>query len=852
MKWLSPRMRISLAMASVVVVFISLANMLGLLPDAEQATVQGRARMCESIALSGSALVASGDAEAMAALLQAMVDRDKQLQSIGVRTVEGELLMAAGPHAQHWSAPPEDRSTPDLMQVPIYKSGDEKWATLEFRYTPLHGDGLWNWLMSPRLHFMAFISAASFLAFTVILRAVLKHLDPSKAVPRRVREALDNLAEGLVILDTSDQILLANSAFAAVIGVPPEKLVGVRAPSLPWRADEADSALSYPWTVALEQRRPVSNVRMQLEDLNGRCQSFNVNCSPLLGSGGRYCGVMVTFDDVTALDQKNVELGKAKQAAEVANEAKSAFLANMSHEIRTPMNAIMGFADVLRRGMEETHERRVEYLDVIHRSGTHLIELINDVLDLSKIEAGKLSVEITETNPYCIMRDVVDVLRVRAEQADITLECDVEGQIPETIHSDSTRLRQILINLAGNAVKFTKEGGVKLTCRTASDGDVPRLEFVVADTGIGMTEEQIERIFSPFEQADSSVTRRFGGTGLGLSISKRLAEALGGDIQVHSTPGQGSTFTVAVEAGSLDGVRMLNAGNAALLLEREEQPKRSATNVRLRPSRVLLVDDGESNRQLITVLLGRAGVEILEAVNGAEALERIDENSFDLVLLDMQMPVMDGYEAARRMRELGHSLPIVAMTANAMQGDEEKCQAAGCSHFLMKPIDIDQLFELLATLLGELEPGMTTRAASLAPAVTMPPASGGKELEPCESDRGVATQSAEHGQFVCSELQDPELRPVIEKFVGSLIIRLQEMLADYAQHDFQSLADHAHWLKGAGGTVGFNVFTEPAARLESQANNESLDEIAQTLRELVDLTESIRLDEQEPATSLCQ
>ena len=311
MRWLSPRFRISLAMASVVVVFISLASMFGLMPDADRATLRGRARLCESIALSSSAMVARGDAESMRALLEAVVDRDSDVLTIGVRKVDGELLTVAGPHAEIWSPPPEDRSTAEQMQVPVYHQGDQKWGNLEFRFAPLHGAGPLGLLISPRVQFITFLSIASFLAFALILRVVLKHLDPSKAVPRRVREALDNLAEGLLILDTKDHILLGNSAFAAVMGVPAESSWASGAFTAV-ASREVASGGTYPWTDALQQQRPVSNVRMQLRDAQGRWQSFNVNCSPLLGSGGRYCGVMVTFDDVTALDQEERGIGKGE------------------------------------------------------------------------------------------------------------------------------------------------------------------------------------------------------------------------------------------------------------------------------------------------------------------------------------------------------------------------------------------------------------------------------------------------------------------------------------------------------------------------------------------------------------
>ena len=853
MKWLAPRIRIALAMMSVVVFAIFSAKLLGLLPDAESAVIKGRVRLCESLALCGSALIARGDTEGVKTLFGAIVARDADVASVGVRTIDGVLILAAGPHAQRWSPPANGRSNSEQMQVPIYESGSKKWGQLEFCFVPLHGGAKWDFLRSQSTRFVAFIAAASFLGFSLILRLVLKYLDPSKAVPRRVRDALNNLAEGLLILDTKENILLANSAFASIAGIDPERLMGMRASALRWRRDQSDGGGNNPWMDALRQKCPIANVRLHLEDARGGWHSFNVNCSPLLGNQGRYCGVMVTFDDVTQLEEQNVELEKARHVAEAASRSKSEFLANMSHEIRTPMNAIMGFADILRRGMEESEERRLNYLETIHASGTHLLELINDILDLSKIEAGKLQVESVEVSPFGVMRDVVNVLRVRAEMAGITLDYSVAGRVPETIHSDPTRLRQILMNLVGNALKFTSEGGVTLVCRLASESDVPRLEYEISDTGIGMTEEQMARIFSPFEQADSSVTRRFGGTGLGLSISQRFAEALGGGIRVRSTPGVGSTFTVAVETGPLSGVRMIDGTEAALSMEQKQQSRRNVCQVRLRPSRVLLVDDGASNRELVALLLRRAGLEVCEAESGVEALDRVAEATFDLVLMDMQMPVMDGYTATRRLRESGHSMPIVALTGNAMQGDEDKCRAAGCSHFLTKPVDFDALFDVLSDTLGELTPveePSTTRQAPVDPLAGHLPETSRRTCSPAAAAApGPVERKLPRPIVPTLPFDDPDFRMIVEKFVAQLVVRLQAMCEAFVQGDFEALADHAHWLKGAGGTVGFAEFTEPARRLESLATSQSIDEIPPLLQDLVQLAESVRLDQCDSTTA---
>ena len=285
-------------------------------------------------------------------------------------------------------------------------------------------------------------------------------------MPPRVRSALDTLAEGLLVIDNEMRIMLANQSFATLVGAGADELMGTRVAVLPW----VGAASEFPWQAVMRDGTSHRGVMMHLRDAHSTVRTFSVNCSPILGDQGKHRGVLASFDDVTQLEQKEIELRKSKDAAEGANRAKSEFLARMSHEIRTPMNAILGFADVLRRGYEENEVERQEYLETIHSSGQHLLELINDILDLSKIEAGKLEIELDRCSPHRLICEVVSVLSVRAEQKGVGLEFHWDGLAPESIETDRTRLRQVLTNLVGNAIKFTEKGSVSLVARLLPDG----------------------------------------------------------------------------------------------------------------------------------------------------------------------------------------------------------------------------------------------------------------------------------------------------------------------------------------------------------------------------------------------
>jgi PAS domain S-box-containing protein len=532
---------------------------------------------------------------------------------------------------------------------------------------------------------------------TAALSATMAQVSASE---ERYKYALEATRDGIWDWDLQSGEVQLNSAYRVMLGYAPDELGDYDASQ--WLAalhpeereriaETVRDKLATEGSYEIEFRQRCKDGRYKWILSRGKVVARDADDQPVRAVG--------THIDLSARKTMEIELSQAKEAAEAADIAKSAFLANMSHEIRTPMNAIIGMTHLL-LGTALTPQQR-DQARKIHSSSQHLLGIINDILDFSKIEANKMSLERVEFDLGQVLRNALDLFAHEAADKGVELILELAPEVPLSLVGDPLRLGQVLINFANNAVKFTEQGSIRIRALLQSErGDALMLRFEVSDTGIGLAPEQQARLFQSFQQADSSTTRKYGGTGLGLAICRRLAELMGGEVGVRSAPGRGSTFWFTAR---------LERGRGQTL--RTEPVASLADTSALRGRRALLAEDNKINQQVGLALLNKLGLEVDLAADGALALERVRQQHYDIVLMDMQMPVMDGLEATRRIRALPGQdrMPIIAMTANAMAEDRQRCLAAGMNDHIAKPIVPASLARTLATWLpANLAPAADT------------------------------------------------------------------------------------------------------------------------------------------------
>ncbi len=583
------------------------------------------------------------------------------------------------------------------------------------------------------------------------------------------RSLIESNIDALMTTDPSGIITDVNKQMEALTGCTRDELIGA-----PFKNYFTEPELAEAGIKRVLSQKKVTDYELTACARDGKRTVVSYNATTFYDRDRTLQGVFAAARDVTERKRVEAELQQAKAVAESASQTKSDFLASMSHEIRTPLNAIVGIADLLAKTPLSPEQDK--YVQIFRRAGDNLLHLVNDILDLSKVEASQLELERTRFSLNDLLEKVTEMVAMRSHEKGLALVCEIAPEVPRDLIGDPTRLRQVLLNLLGNAIKFTESGEVAL--RVTPDGDAPgsgALRFMISDTGIGIPDEKLGAVFERFTQADSSTTRRYGGSGLGLTISKRLVELMGGRISVESGVGKGSVFSFAVPlevwAGAPRGATVAVGASPELPL-----PALS----------ILLVEDSPDNRTITLAYLQDTPYRVEVAENGAIALEKFIAGRYDLVLMDRQMPVMDGLTATRAIREWEKAnqrpaTPIIALTASALKGDQEKFVAAGCTAYLTKPIKQDVLLQAIKEH------------------STIAPASSSERTDRMDTILVHA---------------NPKLTDLIPGFLLNRRHDVIAMLDALDRADYETVERLGHGMRGAGGSWGFEGITHIGAALE--------------------------------------
>jgi PAS domain S-box-containing protein len=648
-------------------------------------------------------------------------------------------------------------------------------------------------------------------AATSDLRAINEELEVARRESQKLALVASYTGNAVIITDKDGRIEWVNDSFVRISGYSLNEVLGKKPGTFLQGANTDPAEVD---RIRTSVRDGVSVIAELINyHKSGAPYWIRLEVQPVKDSAGQVTQFIAIETDITQSKQQSAELARARDAAEAANRAKSEFLANMSHEIRTPLSGIIGFSQMLVEEPTADLAFRTEWAQTIQSSAKHLLTLINDVLDHSKIEAGKFGIERIPCSPQALLGEIVSIMRVPAVEKGLELQLNYLTPLPHSAMIDPTRFKQVLLNLVNNAIKFTSQGNVRIFVSCTGEKTDAKICIQVADTGIGMAREQLSRIFKPFVQADSTTTRRFGGTGLGLSISRHICELLGGTLVVDSVENIGSTFTATIGIGDISQAAFATGDTTEA--SQPNVARSVPSGVLLKGLDILVVDDGTVNRKLFGLILTRAGASVTMATNGSEALAAVaDHPPFSAILMDMQMPVMDGYSAASELRRRGISTPVIALTAHAMQEERARCINAGCCDYLTKPVDTD-------LLLNTLVKWTRTNAPAAAPQMPRTP----QTHEPIRSRLPI---------------DDPEFAAIADEFVACAAEKVNQFRDAVTARNWSELKELSHWLKGAGGSAGYPLLSDAARQLESEAAREAVEEVSATLGTLCELVDRCR------------